>query len=108
MLSITLIDGRIGMPMPWVQARSPFMPWLAASLRLATVKAEPSARATVATAVRYAQPATRRPSAGCSISRTVSGRSKRRRRSALVTTETELIAMAAEARIGSRRSPSTP
>ena len=44
--------GRIGMPMPSDQARTPFMPRSAWSVRLAQVNAVPIARATTATPTR--------------------------------------------------------
>ena len=50
--SMTLIAGRIGMPMPSDQDRTPFMPRSAWSVRLAQVNTDPSARATTATATR--------------------------------------------------------
>ena len=51
-VSITDMAGRIGMPMPSVQASSPFMPWLAVSVRLAQVNTVPRVRASAATVAR--------------------------------------------------------
>ena len=51
-VSMTDMAGRIGMPMPSVQASRPFMPWLAVSVRLAQVKVAPRASAMAATVVR--------------------------------------------------------
>ena len=45
--SITLISGRIGMPIPSDQASTPFMPRSAWSVRLSQVKPAPSASASV-------------------------------------------------------------
>ena len=50
--SMTLIAGRIGMPMPSDQASTPFMPRSAWSVRLSQVNPAPSARATTAIATR--------------------------------------------------------
>ena len=49
---MTLIAGRIGMPMPSDQDSTPFMPRSAWSVRLAQVNTDPNARATTATATR--------------------------------------------------------
>ena len=50
--SMTLIAGRIGMPMPSDQASTPFMPRSAWSVRLTQVNPAPRARATTAMPTR--------------------------------------------------------
>jgi hypothetical protein len=103
---IVLIAGRIGMPVDWVQASTPFIPRWAESVRLRAVRPAPTARARTATVVRKAYCPIRLPSDGRRISCASTGRRNRRSRSALVTTLTELIAMAAAASTGSSSSPS--
>ena len=49
---ISLIAGRIGMPVPCAHASWPFMPRSAKSIRLTAVSPPPRARATTATPVR--------------------------------------------------------
>ena len=68
MVIITLIDGRIVMPVPCSHASCPFMPWLAASERLATVNATPRVTAATAMPPRYAHWVTRVRSGGRRIS----------------------------------------
>jgi hypothetical protein len=95
--SITLISGRIGMPMPSDHASTPFMPRSAWSVRLSQVKPAPSARASTAMPRRYDASRTR-PTGTPGV--------KPRSRSAFVTTLTELIAIAALASTGSSSRPS--
>ena len=103
--SMMLISGRIGIPMPSDHASAPFMPRSAWSVRLSQVNPAPSASATTAMTTRYAESATRLRRGRCRISSTPAGGVNRRSRRALVTTLTELIAIAALARTGSRSSP---
>ena len=56
---MTLIAGRIGIPVPWVQASTPFMPRSAKSIRLTAVSVPPISSARTATEVRYDHWATR-------------------------------------------------
>ena len=49
---MTLIDGRIGMPVPWIQASWPFMPRSAALVRLSTVRPPPMSSARTAMPAR--------------------------------------------------------
>jgi hypothetical protein len=49
---ISLMAGRIGMPVPCIQASVPFIPRSAASIRLTAVRPAPSASATTAIPVR--------------------------------------------------------
>jgi hypothetical protein len=49
---MVLMTGRMGMPVDWVQASTPFMPRAAVSVRLSPVRPAPMARARIATVDR--------------------------------------------------------
>ena len=104
--SMTLIAGRIGMPMPSDQESTPFMPRSAWSVRLTQVNPTPSASGDDGDRDQVGR--VRDPGAQRPVGDVVGGGRgwKRRSRSALVTTLTELIAIAALASTGSSSSPS--
>ena len=103
---ITLIAGRIGMPVPCAQASWPFMPRSAKSIRRDGGQAGAQREGDDGDAGQVgvlADPGAQRRVQD--LRRRVAGRRKRRSRSALVSTLTELIAIAALASTGSSSRP---